>query len=189
MSLPSLATHSTLDDNLKKIFLLYFSGLGNRRLKILLFKDINFSLWVLHILKQDFFRNLDHCEICILYIIMPIAIVTSENAHVIHQFCAPNVCAFYVYFIFVHEMSTLFMSLLFFCIKCLHFLCLIYFYAPNVYTFYVYFISMHQMSALFVSSLFLCTKCLPLMWVVIVGQKVGRRPTLQRVEYNVNIMS
>ena len=34
----------------------------------------------------------------------------SENPHVSHQFCAPNVCTFYIYFIFVHEMFTLFMS-------------------------------------------------------------------------------
>ena len=46
------------------------------------------------------------------------SIVTSENPHVSHQFCAPNVCTFYVYFIFVHEMSTLFLSFLFLCTKC-----------------------------------------------------------------------
>ena len=99
---------------------------------------------------------------------------------------------------FVHQMSALFMSTLFLCTKCLHFSCLfyfcapnvlLYFYAPNVCTFCIYFIFVHQISALFVSTLFLCTKCLLLTWVVVVKQKVGRRPTIQRVEYNVNIMS
>ena len=107
---------------------------------------------VWHILKQDFFRNLEHCEICIPIYNNTYSIVTSENPHVSHQFCAPNVCTFYVYFIFVHEMSTLFLSFLFLCTKCstlflctkcLHFLYLLYFCAPNIRTFCIYFIFVH----------------------------------------------
>ena len=52
---------------------------------------------------------------------------------VYYRFCAPNVCTFCVYFIFAHQMSTLFMSTLFLCPKCMYFLCLLNFCAPNVY--------------------------------------------------------
>ena len=65
---------------------------------------------------------------------------------------------------FVHEMSTLLVSTLFLCMKCLHIWCPLYFCAPNVCTFCVYFIFVHQM--FFMSTLFLCTKCLHFLCLI-----------------------